>query len=204
MLPMVIERKQTLVRRRQIVAAARKLIVKYGSEHVTVRRMAKEIGVSEGAIYRHFRSKREILSLLIDEIENTLIGDIENHYTETSGLNVLEVLERIIASHVSSVQQRSGISFQVIAEIISFGDKKLNKKIHDVIDDYIGRIREILAYGVKAGEIREDVDLDAVATLFFSTMQGLVSIWALSNYSFNLQQRYVPIFDLLRQAIVKR
>jgi AcrR family transcriptional regulator len=192
------------VRRRQIVAAARKLIVKYGSEHVTVRRMAKEIGVSEGAIYRHFRSKREILSLLIDEIENTLIGDIENHYTETSGLNVLEVLERIIASHVSSVQQRSGISFQVIAEIISFGDKKLNKKIHDVIDDYIGRIREILAYGVKAGEIREDVDLDAVATLFFSTMQGLVSIWALSNYSFNLQQRYVPIFDLLRQAIVKR
>lgn len=204
MLPMVLERKQTLVRRRQIVAAARKLIVKYGSEHVTVRRMAKEIGVSEGAIYRHFRSKREILSLLIDEIENTLIGDIENHYTETSGLNVLEVLERIIASHVSSVQQRSGISFQVIAEIISFGDKKLNKKIHDVIDDYIGRIREILAYGVKAGEIREDVDLDAVATLFFSTMQGLVSIWALSNYSFNLQQRYVPIFDLLRQAIVKR
>jgi AcrR family transcriptional regulator len=201
---MVLERKQTLVRRRQIVAAARKLIVKYGSEHVTVRRMAKEIGVSEGAIYRHFRSKREILSLLIDEIENTLIGDIENHYTETSGLNVLEVLERIIASHVSSVQQRSGISFQVIAEIISFGDKKLNKKIHDVIDDYIGRIREILAYGVKAGEIREDVDLDAVATLFFSTMQGLVSIWALSNYSFNLQQRYVPIFDLLRQAIVKR
>jgi len=200
---MVLERKQTLVRRRQIVSAARKLIVKYGSEHVTVRRIAKEIGVSEGAIYRHFKSKREILSLLVDEIENLLIGDIEDNYTETSGLNVLEILKRIIDSHVSSIQQRRGISFQVIAEIISFGDKKLNKKINDVIDEYIGRIREILTYGVKAGEIREDVNLDATAVSFFSTLQGLVSIWALSNYSFNLQQRYLPIFDLLRQAIAK-
>jgi AcrR family transcriptional regulator len=204
MSPMVLQRKKTLVRRRQIVSAARKLIVKYGSEHVTVRRIAKEIGVSEGAIYRHFRSKREILSLLIDEIENTLIADIENHYTETSGLHALQVLGHIINSHVSSVQQRSGISFQVIAEIISFGDKKLNKKINDVIDDYIGRIREILTCGVNAGEIREDVNLEATAVLFFSTLQGLVSIWALSNYSFNLQERYVPIFDLLCQAITRR
>jgi len=201
---MVLERKQTLVRRRQIVSAARKLIAKYGSEHVTVRRIAKEIGVSEGAIYRHFRSKREILSFLIDEIEKTLIGDIEANYTEAGGLTVLERLERIIDSHVSSVQQRRGISFQVIAEIISFGDKKLNKKIYGVIEEYKGRIREILAYGVKAGEIREDVDLDAVATLFFSTLQGLVSIWALSNYSFNLQERYSPISEILRQVIIKR
>jgi AcrR family transcriptional regulator len=204
MLPMVLERKHTLVRRRQIVSAARKLIVKYGSEHVTVRRIAKEIGVSEGAIYRHFRSKREILSFLIDEIEDILIGDIEQHYTETGDLNALEILERIIESHVSSVQQRSGISFQVIAEIISFGDKKLNKKINDVIDEYIRHIRDVLAYGVKTGVMREDLDLDIVALSFFGTLQGLADIWALSNYSFNLQQRYALIFDLFRQAIIKR
>lgn len=201
---MVIERKDTIVRRRQIVSAARKLIVKYGSEHVTVRRIAKEIGVSEGAIYKHFRSKREILSFLIDEIEHTLMGDIEQHYTETSSLDALEILEQVIRSHVSSVQQRSGISFQVIAEIISFGDKKLNKKTNDVIDKYIGRIRDILAHGVKTGVIREDLDLDAAALSFFGTLQGLANIWALSNYSFNLQERYALVFDLFRQAIAKR
>jgi AcrR family transcriptional regulator len=203
MLPMVLERKDTLVRRRQIVSAARKLIVKYGSEHVTVRRIAKEIGVSEGAIYRHFRSKREILSFLIDEIEGILIGDIEQHYTETGDLNALEILERIMESHVSSVQQRSGISFQVIAEIISFGDKKLNRKINDVIGEYIRRIRDVLAYGVKTGVIREGLNLDIVALSFFGALQGLADIWALSNYSFNLQQRYTLIFDLFRQAIIK-
>jgi len=51
------KRKETAVRQKEIISAARKLIVKYGSEHVTVKRMANEIGVSEAAIYRHFKSK---------------------------------------------------------------------------------------------------------------------------------------------------
>lgn len=124
---MITQRENTQVRQKQIVSAARRLIVKYGSEHVTVRRMAKEIGVSEGAIYRHFKSKSDVLSFLIDDIEETLIGDIEKNFSKE--LNSLEILENIIIDHISSIQQRKGVSFQVIAEIISLGDKKLNKKI---------------------------------------------------------------------------
>jgi len=201
---MVLTRRHTLVRRRQIASAARKLIVKYGSEHVTVRRIAKEIGVSEAAIYRHFKSKSEILSFLVDEIEDVLIGDIEEHYQEASDLNALEILEHIVESHVSSVQQRSGISFQVIAEIISFGDKKLNRKVADVIDEYVRHIRDILSYGIRSGVIREDIDLDTVALSFFGTLQGLVNIWALNNYNFDIIERYKSIFNLLKQVITKR
>ncbi len=46
----VTQHRSTVVRQRQIINAARKVIFKYGSEHVTVRRIAKEIGVSEGAL----------------------------------------------------------------------------------------------------------------------------------------------------------
>jgi AcrR family transcriptional regulator len=177
-------RQKTDVRQRQIVSAARRLIVKYGSEHVTVRRVAKEIGVSEGAIYRHFKSKRDVLSLLIDDVENTLIGDIEDSYKP--GTSVLDTLEKVILSDVSSIEQRKGVSFQVIAEIVSLGDKRLSSKAYDVISEYIERIRGILSEGVKSGVVRQDIDLDAAATLLFSIIQGLVNIWALSRYSFNL------------------
>ena len=43
---MIVQHENTAVRQRQIIAAARRLIVRYGSEHVTVRRIAKEIGVT--------------------------------------------------------------------------------------------------------------------------------------------------------------
>jgi hypothetical protein len=60
---------------------------------------------------------------LADDIENNLNEDIEKHYT--GELDSLETLRIIIGEHISSIEQRKGVTFQVIAEIISLGDKKL-------------------------------------------------------------------------------
>lgn len=199
---MVQKRQSTLIRRKQIIKAAQKLIARYGSEHVTVRRIAKEIGVSEGAIYRHFKNKRDIMSFLIDNIEDTLLDDIEVDYTDNS--YTLETLERVMMNHISNIVQRGGASFQVMAEIISLGDKGLNKKIYDVINGYIGSIRDTLSEWVKAGVIRQDIDLDSVATLFFGMTQGLVNIWTLSQYKFNLEQKYVSLWHCFREILIKR
>jgi AcrR family transcriptional regulator len=193
------KRKTTEVRQKEIVAAARKLIVKYGSEHITVKKMAKEIGVSEGAIYRHFKSKRDILSFLVDDIETTLMDDINSSYA--SDINSIMILEKIVMDHISSIQQRKGVTFQVIAEIISLGDKKLNKKIYDVILKYISGIQGILSEGIKAGVIRSDINLEAAAQLFFGMTQGIVNIWSLSQYSFNLQEKYKPLLDTFIKAV---
>lgn len=194
----VTKRQSTFLRRKQIINSLRKLIIKYGSENVTVRRIAKEIGVSEAAIYKHFKSKKEILGFLVDYIEENLIGDIEksDHHN-----NILELLENIMRNHLSSIEQRKGVSFLVIAEIISLGDKKLNKKIFDVLNKYIGHIKDILLKGVKTGEIKQDINLDTAAIVFFSMIQGLVSIWYLSDYNFTLEQKYISSWKFFREAI---
>ncbi|MFH1032811.1 MAG: TetR/AcrR family transcriptional regulator [Chloroflexota bacterium] len=199
---MVNTRWPTTVRQKQIVAAARKLIAKYGSEHLTVRRIAKEIGVSEGAVYRHFRSKADVLSFLIEDVENTLLAEVEASYSSAS--NTLEALENIIAGHISAVEQRKGITFQVIAEVVSLGNKKLNAKTSGAIAKYIGRIREILSEGVETGTIRSDIDVDTAATLFFGMIQGAVSMWTLNHSDFVLEEKYAPLWLIFREAIVKR
>ena len=198
---MVSIREQTTVRQRQIVDAARKVIIKYGSEHVTVRRIAEEIGVSEGAIYRHFKSKRDILTFLIEDIENTLLCGLES--LPLSSPLTLAILEETMATHMANVVQRRGVSFQVIAEIVSFGDKKLNRQASAVINKYTERIRAILSEGVKTGAVREDIDLKAAATLFFGMTQGLVNSWTLSQYSFSLQEEYLSLWKLFREAIIR-
>lgn len=191
--------ENTELRRRQIVAAARRLIVRHGSEHVTVRKMADEIGVSEGAIYRHFRSKREILSFLIDDVGATLMAEVQ---ASSGSLNPLETLEAIVRSHVSSIEQRKGVSFLVIAEIISLGDRKLNKQAYEIISRYISLVRDLLSEGIKTGIVRPDIDPDAAATLFFSMIQGMVNIWALSRHSFDLQQKYLSLWSVFRGTLI--
>jgi AcrR family transcriptional regulator len=196
---MVTQREHTEVRQKQIVSAARRLITKYGSEHVTVRRMATEIGVTEGAIYRHFKSKSDILAFLISDIEDTLITDIEANFK--GRLTTLETLENIIIAHLSSIEQRKGVSFQVIAEILSLGDKKLNKQVRLTIEKYLDRIKTMIASGIKEGIIRQDTDVDAAAIMFFGMTQSLVNIWALSQYEFNLLKRYKPLWEVYLKAI---
>lgn len=192
------KRQNTLLRRKQIIDALRKLIIEYGSENVTVRRIAKEIGVSQGAIYRHFKSKREILSFLVDYIEENLLGDVEK--SETLG-NTLQFLENILRNHISAVEQRKGVSFLVVAEIVSLGDKRLNKKIFEVLNNYISHIKEVLVRGVKSGEIKQSIDPEMAATIFFSIVQGLVTIWALSNYSFALEEKYQGLWKFFHHAL---
>jgi AcrR family transcriptional regulator len=192
-------RKNTLIRQKEIIHAAIKIIVKNGSENVTVRRMAEEIGVSEAAIYRHFKSKRDVLSFLVDDIENTLVGDIDNSRSEQ--VMTWQILDAIITKHVSAIEQSKGIGFQVIAEIISLGDKKLNKKIYAVISKYKDRIKAILADGIKEGCVRPDIDLDAAAQMFFSMTQGLVNVWALSRYDFKLSVEFKASWNIFANAI---
>jgi len=198
---MVQKRRTTAVRKDQIVAAARKLIIKYGSEHVTVRAIAKSVGISEGTIYRHFRSKRDVLSLLADTIEEDLARDIEEGGVGNG--SCLLVLHNILKGHITAIRQRQGVSFQVIAEIISLGDKKLNKRISGIIDRYIESIKGLLSKGIHSGELREDIDLQGAALLFFGMVQGLVNVWALSNEDFDLGKEYKPLWNTFREAIVR-
>jgi AcrR family transcriptional regulator len=192
-------RKDTLIRQKEIGLAARKLIVKYGSENVTIKKMAHEIGVTEGAIYRHFKSKKDILSFLIDDIEETLINDIEHNYSEQ--VSSLDTLAKIIIEHISSIEQRRGVTFQVIAEIISYGDEELNAKVYAVINKYIDRIKDILSEGVKNGVINAHIDTDATAKLFFGMIQGLVNMWALSKYRFKLEDEFKSLWSVFLKTL---
>jgi AcrR family transcriptional regulator len=198
---MLTKRRSTEVRQKQIIDAARLMIVKYGSEHVTVRRIAKMVGISEAAIYRHFKSKRDILLLLADHIEQNLIGDIK--VTLTAEGSSLSGISAVMRDHISNIEQRNGISHQVIAEIISLGDKKLNQRFFEIVSRYIDNLSELISAGVESGEVRRNIDPHVAATQLYGMIQGLVGMWALSNYSFNLDERYEPLWDLFKDSIAR-
>jgi len=193
-------RLKTEVRKRQIVDAARKLILKKGSEHLTVREMAKTIGLTEGALYRHFSSKSDVLRFVLEDIEVRLLTYIDINHDPDSALNTLR---NIMTKHLSAEERKRG-SFQVIAEIISLGDKALNKKTFDTINKYNYGISQIIERGRASGEIRTDINAPSAAILFFSIIQGLTNIWALSNYKLELQEHFEYTWQLFHDSLVAK
>jgi AcrR family transcriptional regulator len=196
---MVQRRKSTAIRKQQIIDAARKLIIRKGSEHLTVRAMAREVGLTEAAIYRHFKSKREILSFLMNHIMDTMLHDLERSAAENSPS--LGTIELVLKNHLSDIEQRKGMSFQIIAEIISLGDKKLNKDVYEKLSIYVDRLENLLAEGARNGDIRSDIDFRSSALLLFGMIQGLTNIWALSGYSFDLTVQYNSLWLIYQNAV---
>jgi len=132
----------------------------------------------------------------VEVIESNLIFDLEAH-----GHTKRNRLENILMNHLSELEMKKGISFQVIAEIVSLGDKRLNNRIYDTIEKYVAKLKEVLMDEITQGQLRSDIDVDAAAIILFSVVQGLSNIWTLSNYKYKPQDKFEPILHILRKGL---
>jgi len=195
-------RATTESRQRQIVEVARKIIATRGMEALTVREIAREVGISDGDIYRHFASKKDILMLLIEDIEKTLLEAVERAASEKS--EPLESLENVLKAHLSYVEQRRGVSLIVISETVRLTDKNLRKRMFEVVNRYLNAIEELLARGVKSGQISQDIDLGTAALTFFALVHATVTLWALSNSSFSLAKKNKLLWESYMASVAVR
>jgi AcrR family transcriptional regulator len=195
---MVIKRRKTGFRQKQIAAAAAKLIVKLGGEHVTIKNIALEIDLSEAAIYRHFPDKRAIYSFLIGYAEKVLLADL-SYVRRRKSLELADP-DFFIRRHLSNVVKRRGIFFLVFTEVISMGDRQLNREAIDGINNYIAYMAQIFESCIASRYFRGDSDPACSAFIFYSLLQFLVNCWTLSGYSFDLESRFDDVWFKCRIA----
>ena len=120
-------RERTVVRQHQIFDAVRDLIINRGMEGVTINSIADAVGLTEGAIYRHFSSKQQILSLLIDDTERSLLDTVEK--AQVVGESALENLKHILDSLFSEKYGSQAVTFVIITEAMGFNGIGLSNRV---------------------------------------------------------------------------
>lgn len=157
-----------------------------GVENLTTRMIARELRLTNGALYRHFQSKKEIISLLIDDIEETLLATIREA-AHTKG-DPLYRLENIFLSHLSYAEQMKGTSFVIINEVSGIKDKNLQRKMFSVLNRYLKTIKEIIMEGIESGLFRKELNPASASIVFFGTIQSMVTLWSLSGYRLSFRK----------------
>ena len=187
------------LRRHQIVQTTRRIVATQGMVYFTIQELAKEVGVSEGAIYRHFKSKDEILLVLIQEIEHGLLEAISDSARLKEG--TLDQLKRLFHRHFSSLERQRGVSFVVIAEALRFADSQVKHATRQMVEHYLETIATILRAGVEKGEIDEGVDAGAAALMYFGMVQASVTLWSFSNRAHPLAHHSASLWTMFKDGL---
>lgn len=187
-------------KQKEIVESVRRIISAKGIESLTIHQIAKDLGVTDGALYRHFKSKNEIIGLLIEDIERTLLDTIKTAAGKIN--NPINKLENILSSHLSYAEQRKGMSFIVINETLNLQDRNLKRRMLKVIHAYLKEIKTILIDGAESGKIRKNIDFVSASIAFFGMVQSMVTLWALSGFRYSLKKRYLKLFDIYKKGVI--
>jgi len=84
-------------RRAEIIAAARELFDTQGYEKTTMRQVMDKLGVAKGTIYHYFRSKEELLEVVVNETINEM-EDVLEQFIESAEGNALQTMQQLIAA----------------------------------------------------------------------------------------------------------
>ncbi|MHC9538024.1 MAG: TetR/AcrR family transcriptional regulator [Vulcanimicrobiota bacterium] len=189
-------------RRNEIVETARKIISSSGMQSLTINAIAKELKLTDGALYRHFKSKHEILEMLIEDVKETLFHTVES---AAEGIEEpINKLESIFTSHLSYVEQRKGVSFLIITETLNLQDKKLQKMMMEVLNDYLKLIELIIEEGITSGAFDKNIDIHSASTAFLGIIQSAVTLWALSGYRHSLGRKHHSLFNIFKSGVENR
>lgn len=184
-------RRASEVRQVELVDAALHIIATKGIAALSTRSLAAEVGLSTGAIFRHFASLEALLEAVVTRVEQRL----DATYPQPT-LEAVQRLERFVEARSMAVGDQLGIlrlvlSDQFLLALPKSGSARLLACVEKTRAFVIACIRE----GQEAGQLRNDLPAETLAPIVLGTVQML----ALSPLK--AKQRDAEVHAVLRSLL---
>lgn len=185
-------KRTSTLNRIEIADGAIRSIGDRGISSLTSMALAKELGVSSGALFRHFVSREEILCAVGERVVELMGTTFPNE-----ALPPLERLSQLFVARIQAVTRHGGVARLIFSDQFS---KALPEAAAELIHAFVLRtlkfVLDAIDQGAASGEIRKDVPAEHLQVLFVGTIQHAAFLSAM-----NRDQR--PALPLDPQIIVK-
>ena len=192
-------------RRQQILEALAHMLEVSPGERITTARLAKEVGVSEAALYRHFPSKSKMFEGLIEFIEETIFTRVSIIASEDSP--AIARCERILGLLLAFTERNPGITRILTGDALAGETERLRARVAQLFDRLETQLKQIL----REAEIREGtrttLPVNMAANMLLACAEGRINQFVRSEFTrkpteFWQDQWPIIVSGLFKQSLV--
>ncbi len=183
----------------EILNAALDIIASRGIQEMTIKNLARAVKVSEPAIYRHFGSKRQILSSILLYYRQFLMEIFARE--APSGSSHADAIGFLYQEIFNGYMERPQLSMIQFSEELFRHDRRLLQEALGIVELMHDRILGMIKAGVRRGKIQKNVPAKHMAWMVMGTMRMLVTRWRMSGYSFDLAREGRQVFEYIRNIL---
>ena len=167
-------------RRQQILETLAQELENNPGSRITTASLAKAVGVSEAALYRHFASKAKMFEALIDFAEESVFGLITTILTQEK--NVVVRCEKIMQLLLGFSERNPGITRILLGDALVGENEKLRVRVMQFFERLETQFKQILREANLANNERVTITIDAAANQIMALIEGKMSQYVRSVF----------------------
>ena len=193
-------KQRTEVRQASLVEAALLLAAQHSPADITTADLARAVGISQGAVFKHFASKEAIWLAVLDWVAETLMTRL---HTAATGADraALPALRAVFLAHVDFVMSYPGVPRLIFQELQSPGDTALKSRVRALMQRYRQLLLTVLQQAKAQQALRPGINLQAAAVLFIGSVQGLVMQAMLADDATVIAAHAPGVFAILQHGL---
>lgn len=174
------ETTRKVSRREQILQALAEMLEQAPGERITTSGLARQVGVSEAALYRHFPSKAKMFEGLIQFIEDSIFTRINKILTDEPGAR--QRADIIISLLLGFAERNPGISRILAGDALAGETERLRARILQFFDRLETQLRQVLREAEVCENLQPVLPVTAAANLLLAIAEGHISQFVRSEF----------------------
>jgi len=167
-------------RRTQILQALAQMLESSPGARITTASLAKQVGVSEAALYRHFPSKAKMFEGLIEFIEESLFTRINRIIQEES--DTIDRVEMMLMLILGFAEQNPGMCRLLTADALAGETERLRLRIAQVFDRIETQLKQVLREADLKQGLRPTMGVAPCANFLVAVIEGKIRHYVRSEF----------------------
>ena len=168
-------------RRLQILQTLAAMLEDPKSEKITTAALAARLDCSEAALYRHFASKAQMYEGLIEFIETSLFGVINQISAEEA--QGLQQVEHILALLLNFAQRNRGMTKVLTGDALVNENERLQVRINQLHDKIEAALKQALRVAATQDQLSATADFGGLANILLCYTIGRWQQYAKSGFT---------------------